>query len=343
MEEESLIKTEPLDPESPRAYTGPPGGAVTSPYLISDILSSHHHAPTSTTRSPPNMSMLGSASLFQPFLQHLAVVATARALPFSIDNILNPNFGGISSGGSSPPPLPPPSIKNERPVDLSGNPSRDSFSTPSSPGGDVVSSSPSKTLIYSTNNNNFVKAKEPALSSTTSPLSSNENPPSSAGDESPKKDDSDVPPGMVRGPNGQLWPAWVFCTRYSDRPSSGPRLRKMKKGEGGGSGGGGPSVPPRAPRSNAEKRPRTAFSSDQLARLKREFDENRYLTEERRRSLATELGLDETQIKIWFQNKRAKIKKSSGQKGELAQMLAAQGLYNHSTVPMDDEESILFE
>uniref|UniRef100_A0A0K2TI61 Putative LOC100743977 [Bombus impatiens] n=1 Tax=Lepeophtheirus salmonis TaxID=72036 RepID=A0A0K2TI61_LEPSM len=232
MEEESLIKTEPLDPESPRAYTGPPGGAGTSPYLISDILSSHHHAPTSTTRSPPNMSMLGSASLFQPFLQHLAVVATARALPFSIDNILNPNFGGISSGGSSPPPLPPPSIKNERPVDLSGNPSRDSFSTPSSPGGDVVSSSPSKTLIYSTNNNNFVKAKEPALSSTTSPLSSNENPPSSAGDESPKKDDSDVPPGMVRGPNGQLWPAWVFCTRYSDRPSSGknpPRRDSLLK------------------------------------------------------------------------------------------------------------------
>ena len=24
----------------------------------------------------------------------------------------------------------------------------------------------------------------------------------------------DCPPGMVRGPNGQLWPAWVFCTRY---------------------------------------------------------------------------------------------------------------------------------
>lgn len=38
-----------------------------------------------------------------------------------------------------------------------------------------------------------------------------------------KKDD-DCPPGMVRGPNGQLWPAWVFCTRYSDRPSSGESL-----------------------------------------------------------------------------------------------------------------------
>ena len=38
---------------------------------------------------------------------------------------------------------------------------------------------------------------------------------------STSKEDADCPPGMVRGPNGQLWPAWVFCTRYSDRPSSG--------------------------------------------------------------------------------------------------------------------------
>ena len=43
---------------------------------------------------------------------------------------------------------------------------------------------------------------------------------SKTSNEAPKTD-SDCPPGMVRGPNGQLWPAWVFCTRYSDRPSSG--------------------------------------------------------------------------------------------------------------------------
>lgn len=86
-----------------------------------------------------------------------------------------------------------------------------------------------------------------------------------------------------------------------------------------------------------EKRPRTAFSAEQLARLKQEFAENRYLTERRRQQLSRDLGLNEAQIKIWFQNKRAKIKKSTGQKNPLALQLMAQGLYNHSTVPVDDD------
>ncbi|KAG6458101.1 segmentation polarity homeobox protein engrailed isoform X2 [Manduca sexta] len=120
---------------------------------------------------------------------------------------------------------------------------------------------------------------------------------------------------------GQLWPAWVYCTRYSDRPSSGPRSRRMKK-----------KMNPE------EKRPRTAFSAAQLARLKHEFAENRYLTERRRQALAAELGLAEAQIKIWFQNKRAKIKKASGQRNPLALQLMAQGLYNHSTVTESDED-----
>merc|ERR1712242_390472 len=83
---------------------------------------------------------------------------------------------------------------------------------------------------------------------------------SKTSNEAPKAD-ADCPPGMVRGPNGQLWPAWVFCTRYSDRPSSGPRARKVKKSDG-------PSSPSSAPRasSSEDKRPRTAFTSDQLKR-----------------------------------------------------------------------------
>ncbi|XP_041848385.1 homeobox protein engrailed-2b [Melanotaenia boesemani] len=112
-----------------------------------------------------------------------------------------------------------------------------------------------------------------------------------------------------------LWPAWVYCTRYSDRPSSGPRSRKPKK----------------APTpSKEDKRPRTAFTAEQLHRLKTEFQNNRYLTEQRRQDLARDLGLNESQIKIWFQNKRAKIKKASGNKNSLALHLMAQGLYNHT-------------
>ncbi|XP_057712955.1 homeobox protein engrailed-2b [Corythoichthys intestinalis] len=122
------------------------------------------------------------------------------------------------------------------------------------------------------------------------------------------------------GAKQMLWPAWVYCTRYSDRPSSGPRSRKPKRA--------------RTP-TKEDKRPRTAFSAEQLQRLKTEFQNNRYLTEQRRQDLARELGLNESQIKIWFQNKRAKIKKATGNKNSLALHLMAQGLYNHASSKSD--------
>lgn len=104
---------------------------------------------------------------------------------------------------------------------------------------------------------------------------------------------------------------------------TGPRSRKPKK----------------KTTSKEDKRPRTAFTAEQLQRLKSEFQTNRYLTEQRRQNLAQELGLNESQIKIWFQNKRAKIKKASGTKNTLALHLMAQGLYNHATVTSKDEKS----
>ncbi|XP_011302786.1 segmentation polarity homeobox protein engrailed [Fopius arisanus] len=127
------------------------------------------------------------------------------------------------------------------------------------------------------------------------------------------------------GSGQSLWPAWVYCTRYSDRPSSGPRTRRVKR------------TPSEKITPSEEKRPRTAFSGEQLARLKSEFTENRYLNERRRQQLSRELGLNEAQIKIWFQNRRAKIKKSTGQRNPLALQLMAQGLYNHTTVPVDED------
>ncbi len=89
-----------------------------------------------------------------------------------------------------------------------------------------------------------------------------------------------------------------------------------------------------------DKRPRTAFSTSQLQRLRQEFDDNHYLSEQRRISLARDLNLNESQVKIWFQNKRAKLKKSTGLKNPLAMRLIAEGLYNHTTVVVKDGEEI---
>ncbi|KAJ8792276.1 hypothetical protein J1605_019968 [Eschrichtius robustus] len=104
--------------------------------------------------------------------------------------------------------------------------------------------------------------------------------------------------------------------------AAGPRTRKLKKKKN----------------EKEDKRPRTAFTAEQLQRLKAEFQANRYITEQRRQTLAQELSLNESQIKIWFQNKRAKIKKATGIKNGLALHLMAQGLYNHSTTTVQDKD-----
>uniref|UniRef100_A0AC34G0I7 Homeobox domain-containing protein n=1 Tax=Panagrolaimus sp. ES5 TaxID=591445 RepID=A0AC34G0I7_9BILA len=64
------------------------------------------------------------------------------------------------------------------------------------------------------------------------------------------------------------------------------------------------------------RRPRTTFSSEQLIELERQFAETKYLSRPKRYQLAQDLALSETQIKIWFQNRRMKSKRTSPPQSE---------------------------
>lgn len=69
------------------------------------------------------------------------------------------------------------------------------------------------------------------------------------------------------------------------------------------------------------RKPRTIYSSLQLQHLNQRFQHTQYLALPERAQLAAQLGLTQTQVKIWFQNKRSKYKKllkqnSGGQEGD---------------------------
>ncbi|KAG7999652.1 BarH-like 1 homeobox protein [Nibea albiflora] len=71
-------------------------------------------------------------------------------------------------------------------------------------------------------------------------------------------------------------------------------------------GRGGASAPVKRPRKG-----RTAFSEQQLRRLERSFQQQKYLNVQDRLQLAASLQLSDTQVKTWYQNRRTKWKRQS--------------------------------
>ncbi|XP_029806226.1 homeobox protein Nkx-3.1 [Suricata suricatta] len=92
-----------------------------------------------------------------------------------------------------------------------------------------------------------------------------------------------------------------------------------------------PSLP-QAPK-QPQKRSRAAFSHTQVIELERKFSHQKYLSAPERAHLAKNLKLTETQVKIWFQNRRYKTKRK-----QLTSDLG--GLEKHSSLPALKEEGL---
>uniref|UniRef100_A0A8D2IYX8 Ventral anterior homeobox 1 n=2 Tax=Varanus komodoensis TaxID=61221 RepID=A0A8D2IYX8_VARKO len=70
------------------------------------------------------------------------------------------------------------------------------------------------------------------------------------------------------------------------------------------------------------KRTRTSFTAEQLYRLEMEFQRCQYVVGRERTELARQLSLSETQVKVWFQNRRTKQKKDQGKDSELKSVVS---------------------
>ncbi|XP_039217461.1 homeobox protein HMX1 [Crotalus tigris] len=101
-------------------------------------------------------------------------------------------------------------------------------------------------------------------------------------------------------------------SQEAGRARSGPRADDKQRPESAEAG--------EARAGGRKKKTRTVFSRSQVFQLESTFDVKRYLSSSERAGLAASLRLTETQVKIWFQNRRNKWKRQLAADLEAAQL-----------------------
>ncbi|XP_065371542.1 homeobox protein Hmx [Calliphora vicina] len=112
--------------------------------------------------------------------------------------------------------------------------------------------------------------------------------------------------------------SYLLPTSSNESDDDGEEIIEEDDGTDGPSDGSSPQGD--SNQTKRKKKTRTVFSRAQVFQLESTFDMKRYLSSSERAGLAASLRLTETQVKIWFQNRRNKWKRQLAAELEAANM-----------------------